>query len=254
MDKTNLGELTKIWDNLSTDKQADNKILEAELYNKFLNFVQVGKFYYFIFNFNMLDFEFVSNSIMDVLGYNNKEYDVPFFLSLIHPDDQPYFYNFENEGIKFYLSLPIDKRMKYKISIDVRLQKKDRSYIRILHQVIAIQQYQDGTFFRTLGVHTDITHLKNTGKPMLSFIGIEGEPSYINVIPGEILKPVEEPLTKREKEILMFIIDGKKNHEIAPLLHISARTVETHRKNMLFKTDTKTMGQLIAAAVKNGWL
>ena len=85
-------------------------------------------------------------------------------------------------------------------------------------------------------------------------IGFDGEPSFIDVTPGEILLEVVEPLSKREKEILVLIIEGKKTNEIAELLFISIRTVETHRRNMMEKTDSQTTGQLIAQAIKNGWV
>jgi GxxExxY protein len=39
----------------------------------------------------------------------------------------------------------------------------------------------DGRFLRMLNVHSDITYLKHDGKPVLSFISIDGEPSYLDV-------------------------------------------------------------------------
>ncbi len=254
MDLSTLKEVVSLWSSISGDDLDEYKNLELELHQKLLNFFHVGDFYYFVFNFTLVDFELVSESVKRVLGFEKEVFGVQLCISRVHPDDQAYFINFENEALKFYYNLPVEKRMKYKISMDYRMQKTDGSYIRILHQVIAIQQYEDGTFFRTLGVHTDITHLKPTGKPLLSFIGVDGEPSYINVIPGEQVMPVEEMLSRREKEILILLIDGKKTSEIAELLFIAARTVETHRKNMMEKTNSKTTGQLIATAIKKGWL
>ncbi len=254
MNKTSVKDLIALWDAVSLDKKTENKILEAELYHKLLNFVQLGKFYYFIFNFEVIDIEFLSDSVKELLGYEKEVYDMPFCFSKIHPDDKPYFYSFEEESVKFYLSLPIDKRMKYKTSMDFRIQKQDGSYIRIMHQVIIIQLFEDGTFFRTLGVHTDITHIKPIGKPILSFIGIDGEPSYINVTPGSQILKIEEPISKKEKEVLLLLIDGKRTSDIAELLNLSKHTVETHRKNMMQKVDAQTTGQLTAMAIRNGWV
>jgi len=45
----------------------------------------------------------------------------------------------------------------------------------------------------------------------------------------------EDPLTKREKEILRHIAEGKSSREIGALLEISSRTVEHHRANMMRK-------------------
>ena len=254
MEKDIVKDLIALWDEISSEKRVEYKNLEAELYHKLLNFVQIGNFYYFIFNFEIVDIEFLSDSVKDVLGYEKEIFDMPFCFSKIHPEDQPYFFNFENESVQFYLSLPIEKRKKYKTSMDFRMQKKDGSYVRILHQVAIIEQFEDGTFFRTLGVHTDITHIKAMGKPILSFIGMDGEPSYINVTPGNPIIKVEESISDREKEILLLLIDGKRTSEIAAQLYISYNTVETHRKNMMRKTNAQTTGQLTAMAILNGWL
>ena len=51
-------------------------------------------------------------------------------------------------------------------------------------------------------------------------------------------------LTEREIEILKFISEGKISTEIAKILSISKLTVETHRKNMLSKTNSKNINEL----------
>jgi DNA-binding NarL/FixJ family response regulator len=52
-------------------------------------------------------------------------------------------------------------------------------------------------------------------------------------------------LTEREIEIIRLIKDGKKNQEIADLLFISRRTVETHRARILKKLDLNNSISLI---------
>ena len=55
-------------------------------------------------------------------------------------------------------------------------------------------------------------------------------------------------LTNREIEIIRFIEKDMTNKEIATTLFISERTVETHRKNILFKTNTHTVIGLLKYA------
>lgn len=67
--------------------------------------------------------------------------------------------------------------------------------------------------------------------------------------------PLEDPLvqlTKREKEILKHLADGLPNREIASLLHISTRTVDTHRSNILKKLKAKTNAELVKMAIASG--
>ena len=61
-------------------------------------------------------------------------------------------------------------------------------------------------------------------------------------------------LTRREKEVLELIGDGMTNAEIAQKLFISVTTVDTHRKNLLAKFETKNTAALIKIAVSRGYL
>lgn len=59
-------------------------------------------------------------------------------------------------------------------------------------------------------------------------------------------------LTKREKEILKLICDGKLTREIADQLFISLHTIETHRRNILNKMEVKNTAHMVKVAVSNG--
>lgn len=52
-------------------------------------------------------------------------------------------------------------------------------------------------------------------------------------------------LTRRQKEILKLVTEGKNNPEIAELLFIERSTVETHRKNMIQKLGLSGSGELL---------
>ena len=60
----------------------------------------------------------------------------------------------------------------------------------------------------------------------------------------------EVKLTDRELEILKLISEDMSNAQIAAALFISERTVETHRKNMLRKTNNKTIVGLLKYALE----
>ncbi len=59
-------------------------------------------------------------------------------------------------------------------------------------------------------------------------------------------------LTKREIEILTHLADGKPNRDIGKMLHISTRTVDTHRSNILKKLKVKTNAELVKLAIGQG--
>lgn len=66
----------------------------------------------------------------------------------------------------------------------------------------------------------------------------------------KLQEPEKPKLTGRELEILKLVADENSNAEIAEKLFISERTVETHRKNMLRKTNNKTIVGLIKYAME----
>jgi two-component system response regulator FixJ len=59
-------------------------------------------------------------------------------------------------------------------------------------------------------------------------------------------------LTRREQEIMALVVSGKSNKEIARLLSISHRTVETHRARIMEKMAAKSFSELIAMATACG--
>lgn len=61
-----------------------------------------------------------------------------------------------------------------------------------------------------------------------------------------------ETLTHREREILKLIAEGYKNREIAACLHVSIKTVETHRTNLMRKLDLHNVSALTAFAIQKG--
>lgn len=59
-------------------------------------------------------------------------------------------------------------------------------------------------------------------------------------------------LTKREVEVIKFLKEGMTSQAIADILFLSVFTVNTHRKNILFKLNLKNTADLISFAVENG--
>ena len=66
------------------------------------------------------------------------------------------------------------------------------------------------------------------------------------------LPPVDEPLTDREVEVLIFLARGLSNQDIADRLVISERTVRTHVSNLLSKLHLANRTQAALYALKEG--
>jgi DNA-binding NarL/FixJ family response regulator len=59
-------------------------------------------------------------------------------------------------------------------------------------------------------------------------------------------------LTSRQRDVLQLLAEGKSAKEIGAILHISARTVETHKYKMMDALGVKTTAQLVQYAIKHG--
>lgn len=112
--------------------------------------------------------------------------------------------------------------------------------------------------------------LKNTDRDELVYAittVARGLPYLSTTIGLELLRKLQHPgcengglqranagLSKRELEVLQLIAEGLTNAEIADKLFTSKRTIETHRQNIIEKTQAKNTAALIKFAVSNGML
>jgi DNA-binding NarL/FixJ family response regulator len=67
----------------------------------------------------------------------------------------------------------------------------------------------------------------------------------------ELVDPFER-LTSREREVLQLIAEGHSTQEIATLLYVSGKTVETHRARLMEKLDIHTIAELTQYAIRKG--
>jgi two-component system response regulator NreC len=64
----------------------------------------------------------------------------------------------------------------------------------------------------------------------------------------------EDPLSDREREVLRLLALGHTNQEIAEMLYLSVRTVETHRAHIMQKLRLATRAELVRYAIEQGFL
>jgi len=83
-------------------------------------------------------------------------------------------------------------------------------------------------------------------------------PSLRNAALGEHLDQTRRhtrqtiELTQRQREVLQLLAEGKSAKEIAGVLSISSRTVESHKYKMMDDLGVKTTAQLVQYAIKHG--
>ncbi|REG90456.1 LuxR C-terminal-related transcriptional regulator [Flavobacterium aquicola] len=253
MKKEPLEELEKIWNKIAKSDVSIPPDYNLEYIKRIVDIFSVGEYYYLIFNLATSTIEYVQDNVTNVLGCLPEEFTTEYVIANIHPEDITFFMNVENTAMKFFSQFAPEKLMKYKIRYDYRLKHTNGKYVRILQQIYTIQTSPKGGVMRVLDIHIDISHLKSLGRPILSFIGLDDEPSYIDVEIQSIFKPTKGILTKREKEILRNLIDGHNSKSLSEKLFLSIETINTHRRNILKKTKTKNTTEIITKAIREGW-
>jgi DNA-binding NarL/FixJ family response regulator len=89
--------------------------------------------------------------------------------------------------------------------------------------------------------------------------GLKGAPYVSSSLMGPILMKYRglapetvDPLTVRERQILQLIAEGKSSKEIGDALHLSVKTVETHRSRLMLKLNLHNVASLVRYAIRQG--
>jgi DNA-binding CsgD family transcriptional regulator len=198
----------------------------------------------FIFNFLFNELEEVEG-VEDILGYSDSTLTFSSLFKFIHPDDSPFIY----KGIKKILKNIYSYNPEHKLNISFlttfRVKSAKGDYIHLLCQSSA-QEVIDGYITKLSNVFVDISGLNlrpyssvrlklgnNQGFSECNIM-VDNDSRYINLF------------SKREMAVLRLIAEGKKSCELAVLLGISVKTVNTHRRNILRKSKTNNIIEVVA--------
>jgi DNA-binding NarL/FixJ family response regulator len=134
-------------------------------------------------------------------------------------------------------------------------------------KILALSMHDDRqTISEMLEVGINGYVLKNTGMDELTMAinKVAGGQMFFSAeVTETMMKAISEPktspkesitLTPREIEIVKLIAAELSNAQIGDKLFISERTVETHRKNIFRKTNTKSVAGLIKLAIELKWI
>jgi DNA-binding CsgD family transcriptional regulator len=215
-----------------------------------------GEFYYFILNFYDNYFEYVHPDVEHVLGSKPENFSFNQIFEKMHPNDLENI-NWKEQAAAhfFYNELSPDKIPFYKSVYTFRIKNDSGGWKNILHQSMAIQLDEAKRIHYVLSIHSDITFINPLSDNQISFIGLQGEPSYyaISTDPNSSLqKKSMLSISDREKEIVKLLASGLSSKQIAHILHLSKHTVDTHRRNLLKKTNTQNTLELAALCMKWG--
>ena len=257
-----------LW-NAHTDYLANKSVAlnkgEISITKLMANFFCPGPYFFYVLDSPTLNFDFVSESMHEILGIKPTEFTMQKLIERIHPDDFKCVLRCE-DVVAYFLKNEIHplQIVNYKIVYTFRIKAMDGTFKLFLLQTLTLKTTETGALLKVLGSLTDISHITNVNNYRLSFIGLNGNASFLELdvmhkkpfvdFTPKITFDKQENYTNREFEIICLIGKGKTTKEITALLNISQQTVLTHRKNILKKSDFKTTTELIANFVKKGYL
>ncbi|HUI64172.1 MAG TPA: response regulator transcription factor [Bacteroidota bacterium] len=68
---------------------------------------------------------------------------------------------------------------------------------------------------------------------------------------GHRRSPEKDTFTRREKQVIQLLAEGKSTKEVASRLNLSVKTAETHRSNVMSKLGLHSVSELVLYAVRN---
>jgi DNA-binding NarL/FixJ family response regulator len=74
---------------------------------------------------------------------------------------------------------------------------------------------------------------------------------YTSILEGLDLSPASQ-LSSREREVLQLIAEGSSTRDISERIHVSVKTVETHRQQIMRKLNVRSVAELTKFALREG--
>ena len=213
--------------------------------------ISTGPFSFYVIDFFDMSMSHISPTLYEMHGFDPETMTFNDVLGAIHPEDIDFVIKAEAFLTKFFAeNIDRKKLLTYKISYCHRARLHDGAYALFNHQALMLTMDDEGGYGKSLNIHTRIDHLSNHNTYKISLIGLNGEPSFMNMSLEQNQELKE--FSKREIDIIKLIGEGLNNDEIAAKLFISPMTVKKHRTNILNKSDSKNTVQLIKNCILQG--
>jgi len=200
-----------------------------------------------------------SQNIETTLGLKKEFFDdggIDFTISQYHKDDLRLYSNsIFPDRVSFLKNIPPEEHAQYVFSYNYRLKNQQGKYCSLLQRNTFIRSDANGKPLLSLGMVINVDHYKNPNTAVQLIEKVTG-----NDYSGEaetILKKTyflndeDTLITKREKEILKYLADGLSSKQIADKVFLSEHTVIVHRKNMMAKTNSGNIAELVSWAIRN---
>lgn len=156
--------------------------------------------------------------------------------------------------INYLESISADDLPDYRISFNHRYISKNEDISQFLHEGTLIYGSKNHEPILNLKVFSEIGDIKSDDSIVLTIFKYSEENGYEKVFNKVYLNKQASILTQRELEIIRFCHEGLSSKLIANKLNLSIHTVKNHKRNIMEKTMTHNITELIHLCIQNHWL
>lgn len=188
----------------------------------------------------------------DHASHFTEEGGVDYTVSKIHPDYLQGVLMAQQKSMEFFFSQRHLLPNNITVNLDT-LYEKEGSWIHILQQAMPVETGENGHPLLFLCYIHDISHLKK--EPSCNLVVTTPENVLLWNYSFEKKEHEEvRPITSTEQRILALLGEGKQTRQIAEAMFSSPHTVDTHRRNLLAKTNCVDTTALVTYARMVGLL
>ena len=156
--------------------------------------------------------------------------------------------------LKFTAHIPKEQLHDYRVSFNHRYINKSGMASQFLHE--GILSFDDEKFDTVLklNIFSEIGDLKSDDSIVLTIFRYSHLSGYEKVFSNVYFINDDSPLSARELEIIRLCQEGLSSKMIADRLQLSIHTVKNHKRNIMEKTMTHNITELIHVCNQNRWL
>lgn len=209
---------------------------------------ETGQFF-FILDLIQLTGLYYSKGAYRFFGVKNGKIDPALIYESIHPDDIQRFSNARVKLLKLGTQVFKKQINEAYISSNFRVKNKTGQYINLLFQDYVFSEGPSGNKVYAIQVHTNITAMMRNSYGYHYYAG--QDVSYFRY-PDKDFLSIGNIFTKREWEIINYIVEGLESDQISKKLFVSIHTINRHRQNILKKTGKRTTHDLVIELQANG--
>lgn len=230
----------------SVSKKLSNRTVITKEFSDIREFpLPKGQCFYILdFKNKIVSFQ---KGITEMLGYTPEEFTFELSVNCFHPED----YDMVTRLIKATLMFATENNVTENVAffLSYRIRHKKGHYIRILRQSNIYEHDNNGKIISNLSMLSDISFLSTSNKVDWRF-----EAPGLDQIKFKkyVTEEYKDFFSNRELDIIKQLKLGLKSKEIAEKLCISKNTVDTHRRNIMSKSNCKNTIDLLNFCDQNG--